>query len=463
MNKEYREIVAAFQVGTRRVAPPATSLIPAIPDVGRERQLLLQAGIGALMMDAGAKPATDYIALESAPLEDRTIANAAEEPIREAFDLGFQRAVREWAQAAGRKGWVAPPRSLPALIELARKEPYAIVPVLGARGQWLAEVIGAGIPSIEPSERETQRAKDPQTYREILNSELANLGFEDRLEAVSALKANLSTEDEPVLEQALGDRRKEIRTLAAHMLAKLPGSRLSQEVIQLANQSIKHEKSLLKERLSVELPELESLPKWFPQPTALGNQGPKAVGLMEILTLIPPGHWEARFKTPPQKFLNLAAKTEFPEALVHGVAKAAANFRNWNWTGEAFRFLLGQEPIPTTVLKEIVPLVSESMFDEAIIGDLAPGKPWSQGTLFSLYSRQRPYSPRLTRAVVEHFHPGIWRDAVMDILYLLDPASATGLKLEFPESQFLSKQNFDRLGKLVPLRLRLLSSLNPYE
>jgi hypothetical protein len=51
----------------------------------------------------------------------------------------------------------------------------------------------------------------------------------------------------------------------------------------------------------------------------------------------------------------------------------------------------------------------------------------------------------------------------MEILYLLDPASATGLKLEFPETQFLSKQNFDRLAKLVPLRHRLLASLNHYE
>jgi|GEM_PF-2278551 len=450
--KEFQELLSALQVGTRRVAPPVMEYVPTVPGANLAKQLLLQAGVTSLMIGAGTKSATDLVAIPEAPEETKPIAIASEEPLREAFDRNLKRAIKEWAEAAAAKGLVAPHRTILSLTSLSVDKPEGILPVLGARGLWLAEIGSVDLRPPEPDKWPQLRAENPQAFRTSLSAQLATLEWEEKRDALRAIQSGLSEDDAPLLEQSLQDRRKEVRSLAGETLATLPGSTVAQELIRLAESSVRHEKSLLKERLVVELPELEALPNWMPKPTGSKETGPKAEALRLLLGLVPPTHWEARFKTPPRKFFELAAKTDFPEPLTRGVAKAAIRFKNQAWIDEAFE----REFEPN----EIAPWVSQPLFDSNLTKFLMAGITWRPFILTSLLSRGQPYSRRLTAVIVDNFHPATWGDSIEELFYRMDPESAQGLKLDTPECAWTSKSQLEKLSHILPVRRRLLASLN---
>ncbi|MER6261561.1 DUF5691 domain-containing protein [Streptomyces sp900105245] len=166
----------------------------------------------------------------------------------------------QWLAAANAHGYAAPPQALPALLDAARGRtdlrPAALA-FAGPRALWLARlnadwrfalraVPGGGTALPDPDDAEAVRrlwqeglfaervallgvlrARTPALARELLVSTWPTERAEDRLMFLDSLRAGLCGEDEPFLEQALGDRSRNVRATAAELLSALPDSALA--------------------------------------------------------------------------------------------------------------------------------------------------------------------------------------------------------------------------------------------
>jgi len=155
----------------------------------------------------------------------------------------------QWLDGAARAGCRPPARLLPRLLELGASAAGlrpALVEVIGPRGRWLAAhddrwawATGQPIDSGEAAERrfatgpraerpaglEAVRRADPARGRDLLASTWPKEAAADRAAFLALLAVALSDDDEPFLEAALDDRSVGVRTVAADLLGRLPGSR----------------------------------------------------------------------------------------------------------------------------------------------------------------------------------------------------------------------------------------------
>ncbi|WP_369391411.1 DUF5691 domain-containing protein [Streptomyces sp. CG1] len=166
----------------------------------------------------------------------------------------------QWLATANAHGYAAPPQALPALLDAARGRtdlrPAALA-FAGPRALWLARLNadwrfalraapggGAALPDPEDTEAVQRlwqeglfaeraallgalRTGTPARARELLASTWPTERAEDRLMFLDSLRTGLSAADEPFLEQALGDRSRNVRATAAELLSALPASALA--------------------------------------------------------------------------------------------------------------------------------------------------------------------------------------------------------------------------------------------
>ncbi|MFE6888876.1 DUF5691 domain-containing protein [Streptomyces sp. NPDC057694] len=166
----------------------------------------------------------------------------------------------QWLAAANGHGYAAPPELLPALLDAARGRtdlrPQALA-FAGPRALWLGRLntdwkfalratpgASAALPAPEDTERvrqlweeglfaervallSTVRAHDPGAARTLLAGTWSTERAEDRLMFLDSLRTGLGDADEPFLEQALGDRSRNVRATAAELLSALPRSALA--------------------------------------------------------------------------------------------------------------------------------------------------------------------------------------------------------------------------------------------
>ncbi|MGW3066304.1 DUF5691 domain-containing protein [Streptomyces sp. NPDC001130] len=166
----------------------------------------------------------------------------------------------QWLATANAHGYAAPPQALPALLDAARGRtdlrPAALA-FAGPRALWLARLNadwrfalraapggGTALPGPEDTEAVRRlwqeglfaeraallgalRTGTPARARELLASTWATERAEDRLMFLDSLRTGLSAADEPFLEQALGDRSRNVRATAAELLSALPASALA--------------------------------------------------------------------------------------------------------------------------------------------------------------------------------------------------------------------------------------------
>src|SRR5262245_49750853 len=176
-----------------------------------------------------------------------------------------------------------PEELLPDLFEAAKsgagsqESRKTLAAVVGRRGEWLAALnpewnfVGARI-APEAWETGTRaerlsllrhlRQSHPDQAIVLLQSTWTADAPEDRTAFVAELEHGLSPGDEPFLEAALVDRRKEVRQGAAELLMRLPQSALIQRMWQRLAPAVRVQKSsgfklkklLGKHSLEIELP-----------------------------------------------------------------------------------------------------------------------------------------------------------------------------------------------------------------
>src|SRR6266545_2573685 len=153
----------------------------------------------------------------------------------------------EWLRLAAARGVRVPPELLPGLLDAGRQR-TGLRPLIadagGARAGWLAAqraewgylagtvedvaddpaVWSEGTPGQRAGYLRAARRRGPDEARELLVAEWAALPPEERAQLVEALGVGLGPADEEFLEAALDDRRAAVRSVAATLLGRLPGS-----------------------------------------------------------------------------------------------------------------------------------------------------------------------------------------------------------------------------------------------
>jgi hypothetical protein len=266
---------------------------------------------------------------------------------------------------------------LPVILDKGKQQRElrsAILPALGQRGRWLAAQNPDWSYAVDlPTEADWEigttaarllalqalRSHDPDHARELLQATWHQEAAGDRVKFLATLETGLSLADESFLAQALGDRSKEVRRMAIHLLSSLPGSRLGQQLaeharqwVSLVRQSPASIQVQLPDHLTNDLVQLGIEPKSSAATQA--QLGEKAWWLLQVVAATPLYRWTDAWQLPPAAIVQLTQGHEWQSVLLDGLALAAKRQQNVIWLEAIGRFwLMGQPSKRTVALAEL--------------------------------------------------------------------------------------------------------------
>lgn len=317
----------------------------AIPGVN-DPALLEQAIRAGLAERGGYLPARFSASIPICPPESQPILPESAAAVLKRMLTGEHKdLLPELLQRAAVGGFILPPETLPALLDVQEPGLRALIlPVLGARGAWLAaqnQDWGWALPRDPRQAWETGtraerlaalkaiRAERPAEARKWVQEEWQRESPEDRAAFVSAFSIGLSPDDEPFLEACLDDRRKEVREAAQMLLLRLPQSRLVERMWARAHPLVRAGATL-----EVTLPEeADSAAKrdgLNGAPLRKG-MGAGANRLAQLMACVPPVRWSQALRRSPATLITLAQESEWHEPLLVGWALAACRTQDADW------------------------------------------------------------------------------------------------------------------------------------
>ncbi len=341
---DLRAIISSALLGTER-SPLGTLEHPALEkarvnleDQRHTGQLLGVAALAFAMTRAGEQ--TNANSKPLTPAEPDTRVRISEAAMQR-LDLLFASAtelIPEWLELVKQSNYAIPHSHIIALLDYGRQNTASretIMPILDSRGRWLAqqnpywswatgntsslenalETWETGTKAARVLAFRSIRTEQPDTARDLLQSVWKAEVAEERKTFLSELESKLTDADEPFLETCLDDRSKDVRSIAAMLLAKLPNSALVQRMIARGQNilSIPLKKSALK----LGAPEFEiELPEWntelgrdgIEKKTPYGTGGDKAYWLQSIIANIPISTWQPHFHLEPKEIIKRLPK-----------------------------------------------------------------------------------------------------------------------------------------------------------
>lgn len=269
-------------VGTVRhpVPAPAPELEFRPPEgLSREELLLDQAALADVVTRAARRPGV----VDTANLPDPAPADDAPQASGQAARLldlllnqppvGLElrtQLVTDWLQFAAGSGLRVPHRLVPAVLALAETRPGVaeqVHPAIGTRGRWfqglgpkasgpppVATIDWAELKTADATvELEQLRRSDPAAARDQLNTHWDTLSARERAAHLAVFAANLGPADEGLLEDALDDKAKTVRDIAAALLDRLPSSARAQRMAARLKPLLRV-KGLLRKQFEIDLP-----------------------------------------------------------------------------------------------------------------------------------------------------------------------------------------------------------------
>lgn len=402
---------------------------------------------------------------EPAPeAEERACSPLADRVLRQLLAGEPTAVLVEWMTLAGRVGVAIPPEMLPAVLDFARRHAEvrdAVHGALGPRGRWLASRNPAWSPaaandgapaeawqtatSAERLDLLTRvRRADPAAGLALLQSTWATDAPADRAGFLGRLEAGLSMADEPFLESALDDRRKEVRLAAVALLAQIPDSRLMRRMIDRAEPLLTlHVPDGFLSRLrgasakiEVRLPEAcdKGMIRDGIEPKPGHGFGERGWWLHQVLAVIPPATWAARWGRTPDELLAAARAGEDGDLLVRAWRAATFLARDAAWA-EA---LLGRMSGRDSSIQPAAALLPRDRLEARILAALSGGRipPHADRVAPLLLAARFPWSAAATRAVLSalpaEVTPSDWglRELLRGTAPYMDPTTAVAVLRE---------------------------------
>lgn len=417
-------LVRSALLGAERAGPlpPLPAEVREVEAAGEaaEERLLGGAALLSPWVRAGQQPATTAEGLEPAGADAAAPAGPrASEALAAILKDEKGAPLDEWCGAVRSAGRRVPDHLLPEFLDRLAKErspalTLAMTEVLGARGVWLASLNAAWRPAraaapADPAalwhtgtkaERLTLlaalRASDAPAARALLQATLEAEQPDDVAAFVDALEAGLSMADHDFLEGLLDARHKPVRTAAARLLARLPGSARSRRMTERLAVRLAFaagEKRLILRRkpvLEVKLPEKEAPAEakamardGLELQRKRGKLGPKAMTLLQLVAAAPLAWYASRWQAKPAELLEAALETEWAEALVAGWAEASIAQRDADWAQALLAVLSRQageisQALESGTAKDLFVLLPAAR-REAFLGELLQDRPKSLG------------------------------------------------------------------------------------
>jgi hypothetical protein len=322
-----------------------------------ERTVLLAAGAWALYQQAGYSPQELQISQSPAPAEEvrvcsPKVAQILTDFFQEKHDILLPEALARLQQVRQR----LPHELLPQALVYGAKSKQgraALLPVLGARGRWLAQFspawnwasqtkaafVDKPLPEIEVLWQEgtlqqrveilrSVRTEHPDVALSWIVATWKKESVEARTQFIALLEINLSVEDEAFLEQALNNRSEGVRKTAAHLLALLSPSAFNQRMRERADTLLHYTDGMLQ----ITPPETFD-PTWKRDGiTQDGEHGSENIWLLfQVISHVAPSHWEERFATSPARLLENIEITGWSEGVVKGWTVAAKRYNATAW------------------------------------------------------------------------------------------------------------------------------------
>lgn len=363
------ELLSTALVGTERRPFTGAAVDGLRLDGNGPGALLEGAAVALAYRRAGTLPATGRVPIDPAPDEHAPVIPLAAAhrlallvtdggvPGGTEVALGL---LGDWLARAAERGYRVPAELLPALLDAGRRRAAlrsTLAAVAGRRGAWLADrrpdwkyllaesagSLGAapdpddwatGTPGQRLAYLGAVRASDPAAGLALLTETFDSEDPDDRARLLGALATGLSLADEPLLERALDDRRKEVRITACDLLSALPGSALRQRMAERALACVRLERRPLgRDRLVVTPPaEFDAgMRRDGVQPRAPQGIGPQAWLLEEVVARTPLDTWTTAFDLPPADVLALPANDDWSLTVHKGMARAAAAQHDPAW------------------------------------------------------------------------------------------------------------------------------------
>jgi hypothetical protein len=420
----WKQLLSVATLGVTRAAPDPQALWPpgiAPLPAASAADTVLRAGItGYLWRTAGGRAPPGPAPQGQPPPAParRAVPEAAAWRLARML-TGFNRelvpqwlAIAEGAQRELPVHWL--PTVLPCLTQEERQQSAA---VLGPRAVWLGEQnprwrITPPAPSEELwtggtlDERLQQlilmRQEDPDAARERLLQSWPSETPDGRAKLIPALYTRLTPADEVFLEQALDDRRKEVRAVAADCLLRLPASAHARRNEARLDTLITAGKSKGL-ALRIELPAtldksghrdgLEAKP-----PRGLGV-GERTWWLSQMVARTRPAWWTQRFNCGAGDFIAALERTEHGPALIAALADAARLHPDPEWARVLCRWLaLGEEEAANRarhlpgVLSALSPAEQQPLLEKLLAGPPTP----SHELLYELLGAELAWTPTAT-------------------------------------------------------------------
>jgi len=480
----WEDLVACALVGVgQAVAVPlpsggTTALDSLLHDLAgqpAERQVLARAAVFSAWRRAGLRPLALSPARAQAPLDDRLPCppKAADHLARILSDEALMPLLPEWLAALATGGYDLPHRWLPEMLELAcqQKDLRPLVrPVIGQRGVWLAVQREPWAHLLLPTGRQDVterwqnglfderlellwhvRRADPLLGLELLSSTWPQEPPREREAFLAALSAGLSMADEPFLEAALDDRRKDVRIAAATLLAALPGSRLCQRMLDRLSHLLHCNpggqgglaRLGIGRRLSLEV----TLPTECDRAMirdgidldGIAGLGVRNGWLAQMLSVVPPEIWLLRWGVRPEQALAAIAGSDWQDTLLFGWAHAAIRHHDAAWaeaimsvlfqrTRQAREQMLFQDTASTDpamrLIPELWPALAPARQEALLLDALQSRLPLQNGHMALSLLRQcrYPWSETLSRAVIAGLQRAIREgDASFDHTWMVRP------------------------------------------
>ncbi|MEU8519668.1 DUF5691 domain-containing protein [Streptomyces sp. NBC_01216] len=283
----------------------------------------------------------------------------------------------QWLAVANEHGYKAPASALPALLDAARARtdlrPQALA-FAGPRGLWLAGLnpewkfalragrAGVTLPDAGDGEAvrglweeglfaeriallAAVRAADPAAGLALLRSTWTTERAEDRLMFLDSLRDGLSGADEEFLEEALGDRGRNVRSTAAELLSALPASALAGRMAGRAASCVSLDRTEGAAAIVVEAPhECDAgMLRDGVAPAPPAGRGQRSWWLGQLVEAAPLSCWPARFGgRAPEEILSLPVADDWRGELHAAWCRAAVRQRDVPWS----RALLGPPAAP---------------------------------------------------------------------------------------------------------------------
>ncbi len=386
-NQPWETLVKTALLGTERQSLPTMAdqsavgqLLAQIDSTLPEQQLLDAAGLLGLYQQVGQRPPpTSLVPPQAAAPETQPLCSpAAARMLGQLLASHYRSVLPEFLELLAQTNQRIPTELLPALLSHGRRarliQPLTL-PVIGARGRWLAHYnpnwvyatfdfantaqINRFWRTAERKDRYTLlnllRHLHPHQARELLQQTWSSETSQERLQFIRLFKQNLSMADEPFLEEVvLPDRSQQIRQKAAELLAHLPQSRLCQ---RMAERTLPHlQWKWLTRSLAITLPQEEDATlerDGILNKGLLSRLGKHSWRLMQMVASTPLEIWTQTYNTSAELFLTAVSKTKWQRSLMRGFATAAERQQNAAWAAA----ILQQNNLTTATNKTIIKLV----------------------------------------------------------------------------------------------------------